>query len=116
MLFGVCRLLAAAVPAQQDSQRLWFSGIKHSITPFITGHVTLCWLHFLTEQLLLDHQLLGPPLTAKLNVVASYGSFNLQQLSVQQLVTTFLPTMLPREWRSAASVSWPAENAVGISW
>jgi hypothetical protein len=60
--------------------------------------------------LLLDHQLLGPALTAKLSLAASYCCTNLQLLSVQHLVTAILPQhpLLPQHWQRAAAVHWDA--------
>jgi hypothetical protein len=68
-------------------------------------------LLFSAEHLLLDHELLGPALTAKLSLAASYGCSNLQLLSVQHLVTSILPQLLPQHWQAAAVVPWDAAGA-----
>jgi hypothetical protein len=60
------------------------------------------------EHLLLDHELLGPALTAQLSLAASYGCTNLQLLTVQHLVTSILPQLLLQQWQHAAAVPWDA--------
>jgi hypothetical protein len=63
------------------------------------------------EHLLLDVELLGAALTAKLSLAASYNCTNLQLLSVQHLVASILPQLLPQHWQHAAAVSWDTAAA-----
>jgi hypothetical protein len=56
--------------------------------------------------LLLDAQLLGPALAAQVQLLASFDTCNLKHLSVQHLVTAFLPRILPRAWQHKRVVSW----------
>lgn len=74
-------------------------------------------LRCLAEHLLLDNELLGPALTAKLSLAASYACLNLQLLTVQRMISSFLPQLLPSNWRHATAVAWsagPATEADGV--
>lgn len=67
------------------------------------------------ESELLDHQLLGPVITSKLSLIASYSSYNLQHLTVQHLVHSFLPQLLPSDWRAKSEVAWNVAAAAATS-
>ncbi|WIA11333.1 hypothetical protein OEZ85_011456 [Tetradesmus obliquus] len=67
------------------------------------------------KHVLLDHELLGPALTAKLSLAASYGCLNLQLLSVQHLASSLLPQLLPHAWQHAKAVAWESAAAAAAA-
>jgi hypothetical protein len=55
--------------------------------------------------------------TSQLSLLASYGTCNLQQLSVQHLATLLLPRLLPADWQHQAAVHWSSSsNSSSVTW
>lgn len=79
----------------------------------------VCAFCFRAGGLLLEHELLGPELTAQLSLLASFDSCNLKHLSLQHLVSTFLPCILPAAWLGKAVVDWAAPEGTSqapVTW
>lgn len=72
--------------------------------------------------LLLDHELVGAALSTQLSLLASFDSCNLKHLTMQHLVSTFLPRILPQDWRQQPVVAWSApvevagDAAPAVTW
>lgn len=58
--------------------------------------------------------MLGPAITTKLSLMASCNTLNIQHLSVQHLVQSFLPQLMPSDWRGKAVVHWGDGNDCAI--